>query len=254
MKLGAQFYSVRHVTGDTAGLRDAFSRLSAIGYEASQMSAIGESIPAEDIRDAALEFGMPVTVTHTKLPRILEETDRVIAEHLTYGAKTVGLGSLPAQYRSEEGFVAFRRAMSDPIKKIRAAGLSFAYHNHAFEFEVMLGARTLYDVMIEDAPELDFIPDTYWLAYAGMDVCAYLRKIGGKRMPNVHFKDMAKNEERSICACGDGVLDFEKIARVCREEGVETVLVEQDNAPKFPDPFEEMAKSYRHLAPIIHKL
>ena len=62
---------------------------------------------------------------------------------------------------------------------------------------------------------------------------------------------MAKDEARSICACGDGVLDFEKIYSVCKELGVQNVFVEQDNAHEFGDPLEQMQISYDHLRPIV---
>ena len=42
-----------------------------------------------------------------------------------------------------------------------------------------------------------------------------------------------------------------KIYETCKELGVKTVLVEQDNAVNFPDPFAEMEKSFKHLRPII---
>ena len=73
----------------------------------------------------------------------------------------------------------------------------------------------------------------------------------GKRLQNVHFKDMADNEKKSICACGRGVLDFSAIAALCKQEGVVNVLVEQDNAPDAADALDEMKFSYEHLRPIL---
>lgn len=251
MKLGAQLYSVRHKTQSSEDLRATFAKMAEIGYSILQVSGVSKDIPAEEIKALSLRYALPVTCTHTPLDRILFDTARVIEEHKLMGADTVGLGWLPGEHRTKEGFAAFRESMQAPIEKIRRAGLRFAYHNHAFEFENEIDGCPLYDYMIENWQEADFIPDTYWIAFGGGDPVEYIHRIGGKRILNIHYKDLARDEKRSICACGDGTLDFAAITKACNEEGIENVLVEQDNAPNFPDAFEEMAKSYRHLKEIV---
>ncbi len=251
MKLGAQLYSIRHKTQTAEDLAESLRKLKEIGYSTVQLSGVGPTITPEEIKALSDRYGLPIPCTHTALDRIRNDTARVIEEHKIMGADTVGLGWLAAEYRTKEGFAALRRAMQEPIARIRAAGLRFAYHNHAFEFECRIDDRMLYDVMIDEWQEADFIPDTYWIAFGGQDPIEYIRRIGGRRIRNVHYKDMAKDEARSISACGDGILDFATITKACREEGIENVLVEQDNAPSFPDAFEEMAKSYRHLKDMV---
>ena len=105
--------------------------------------------------------------------------------------------------------------------------------------------------LIEEFPELNFILDTYWVEFAGHSAIEYIQKIGGNRLTNIHFKDMANDEKRSICPCGEGTLDFKAIYEACKQVGVENVLVEQDNAANRPDPLGEMQKSFAHLRPII---
>ena len=251
MRLGAQFFSIRHKTRTPEEFAESFRRIADIGYGIVQISGVGASVTPEMIREASQAYGLPVTCTHTALSRIIEDTARVIEEHKLFGAQTVGLGQIGQEYLSEEGFASLREKLREPIAMIRDAGLSFAYHNHAFEFEVMHGTRCLYDVMIEDWQEVDFIPDVYWIAFGGGDPVEYVHRIGGNRIKNIHYKDLAKDDSRSICACGDGILDFAAITQACREEGIENVLVEQDNAPSFADAFAEMEKSYRHLKDLV---
>jgi sugar phosphate isomerase/epimerase len=132
------------------------------------------------------------------------------------------------------------------LKKIEAAGLVFAYHNHAFEFDDIGGIRS-YDILIEEAPTLNFILDTYWVKYAGEDYMKYIKLFGTKRMTNIHFKDMRTEPKGEICPCGEGVIDFAPIAALCKEIGVPYALVEQDNAPKLGDEFEQMTTSFNNL-------
>ena len=254
MKLGAQLFSVRTFTQTAEDLRTTFDRMKAIGYENVQLSGAGP-IAAEQIREISEESGLPIVCTHVPYDRILHDTDALIREHKVFGCPVIGLGAMPKEAR--EGGVsaldAFFDALSEPVKKIHDAGLSFAYHNHAFEFQTLAETQqTIYDTMLERCPDWHFIMDTYWVEFAGYSATEYITKIGTDRLVNIHFKDMAADEARSICPCGKGVLDFGKIFSVCQEIGVQNVLVEQDNAVKSPDAFADMETSFRHLRPIVH--
>ena len=134
----------------------------------------------------------------------------------------------------------------DQIQSMGLNGIRFPIHWYAFEPE-----EGKMDTLMLERLDWNFIMDTYWVEFAGKKATDYIQKIGGERLPNIHFKDMAKDEERSICPCGNGVLNFREIFEVCQKVGVKHVLVEQDNAVKSPDAFADMETSFRHLRPII---
>ena len=253
MKLGAQLFSVRTFTQNAEDLRATFEKIKQIGYENVQLSGAGP-IPADTVRAISEETALPIVCTHSSYDRIVNDTDALIADHVTFGCPVIGLGAMPKELReSTEGLEKLLADLSEPVKKIRAAGLNFAYHNHAFEFAALPNTKEIvYDMMLERCSDWHFIMDTYWVEFAGRSATEYITKIGTERLVNIHFKDMAKNEERSICPCGEGVLDFAKIFDVCQKIGVQNVLVEQDNAVKSPDAFADMATSFRHLRPIVH--
>lgn len=251
MKLCAQLYSVREAAQTPEGIRDTFHKIKAIGYEAVQVSGLGK-IDAGELRDISEETGLPITCTHSPFDRILHDTDALIAEHKIYHCPVIGLGSMPNEYKgSEEALKRLFTDLEKPVGTILDAGLHFAYHNHNFEFAALPEGGNAFDRMLEACPDWHFILDTYWVEYAGYSAVDYIRKVGGKRLPNIHYKDMARDEKRSICACGDGILDFSAITAVCREIGVQNALVEQDNAASFPDMFEQMERSFRALRPIV---
>ena len=179
--------------------------------------------------------------------RIVNDTENLIKEHKIYGCPTIGLGAMPKEYHgTKEGLEAFISTIREPIKKIRDAGLRFAYHNHAFEFDHIDG-RLPYDALIEELPELDFILDTYWVKYAGYDFMDYVKKLGHERIKNVHFKDMATLPKGDICACGTGIIDFAPLVKLCNEIGIVNALVEQDNAPDTNDSIGQMKISFNNL-------
>lgn len=244
MKLGAQFYSIRDNTTTPEDLYKAFKAIKEIGYEIAQMSAICDIDP-ELLKSYSEELGLKITCTHSPFDRIVNDTDKLIEEHKIYGCPTIGLGAMPEEFRGE-GVYKFIEILKEPIAKIKAAGLNFAYHNHAFEFETVDG-RLIYDILIDELPDLDFIIDTYWVKYAGYDYLEYIKRLGAKRVKNVHLKDMASEPQGDICPCGNGVIDFAPVIKLCDELGIENALVEQDNAPDTGDSIGQMKISYQNL-------
>lgn len=249
MKLGAQFYSIRDNTTTPEDLKKAFAAIKEIGYEVVQMSAICQIEP-ELLRSYSEEYGLPITCTHSPYDRIINDTDRLIEEHKIYGCPTIGIGSMPNEMREGGKVYEFVDSLREPIRKIRAAGLDFAYHNHAFEFETVDG-KLIYDILIDELPELNFIIDTYWFKYAGYDYLEYIRRLGAERVKNVHFKDMACEPQGEICPCGEGVIDFTPVIKLCDELGIVNALVEQDNAPENGDSLGQMKISYTNMKPLF---
>ena len=244
MKLGAQFYSIRDNTQTPEDLYRAFKEIKSIGYEIVQMSAICDIDP-KLLKSYSDEFALPITCTHSPYDRIINDTDALINEHKIYGCPTIGLGYMPNEYHGD-GIYKFIDTLREPLRKIKAAGLDFAYHNHAFEFESVDG-KLIYDILIDELPELSFIVDTYWIKYAGYDFIEYVNRLGADRIKNVHFKDMKTDPKGEICPCGEGVIDFAPLIKRCNEMGIENALVEQDNAPDSGNSIGEMKKSYENL-------
>lgn len=247
MKLGAQFFSIRDKTTNPEDLKASFAKMKEIGYSIVQMSAICPMDPTV-LLSYSEEYALPITCTHSSYDRIINDTDNLIKEHLIYKCPVIGLGAMPAEFRgSLEATDAFLKAIELPVKKMQDAGLRFGYHNHAFEFENPEQTK-IYDYMIEKAPALNFILDTYWLKFAGRDYLKYIKLLGEQdRLTNVHFKDMATEPKGEICPCGVGTIDFKPVVELCNSLGIPNALVEQDNAPASGDSWAQMAISYNNL-------
>ena len=250
MKLGAQFYSIRTKTTTPEDLKASFKAMKEVGYDNAQMSAICKMDPYV-LKSYVDEYDLPIVCTHSPFDRIVNDTDELIKEHKIYGCPVIGLGAMGGEYRgSLENLKKFLEVMEAPIKKIRDAGLYFSYHNHAFEFEITDGVLP-YDYMIENCPEMTFILDTYWVKYGGYDYLEYIKKLGSERITNVHFKDMKEETKGPICACGEGVINFKPVIELCDSIGIESALVEQDNAPDFGNPWDQMALSFKNIKPLF---
>ena len=251
MYLGAQLFSIRTECKTEEGLYSSLKKIKDIGYDIVQVSGVC-AIEAEKLLSYSEEFDLPITCTHRPYAELMEKTEEVIKYHQTIKCPVIGLGSMPKEMRgSREGLDAFIKAMRAPLKMITDAGLTFAYHNHAFEFEKIDG-KYVYDIIIEELPELHFIHDVYWSKYAGADPLYYIDLFGkSERMTNIHFKDMLTEPAGDICPCGKGVIDFRPLAECCRKYGINNILVEQDNAPNLGDVFLQMKTSYESLKDIV---
>lgn len=252
MKIGAQLYSLRTACTTPEDLKVTFEKVKNMGYDMVQASAICQIDP-HLLRSYVDEYSLPVICTHRSLVEITERTKECIEFHKIIGCPCIGLGAMPNEARgSLESLKNFVEMLKEPVKKIRDAGLSFAYHNHAFEFENWDGVIP-YDYLLENT-DFDYIHDVYWSTYAGKDPSYYVKLLGEcGRMQNIHFKDMISAPQGAICPCGDGIIDFARLATECKKYGIENVYVEQDNAPDLGDPFAQMEKSYKHLKTLFEK-
>ena len=252
MKLGAQFYSIRTECTTPEALYASMKKIKEIGYDIIQISGCCD-IEAERLKAYSDELALPITCTHKPYDLIVNDTDNLIAYHKTIGCPVIGLGSMAGEYRgSVEGCRTFIKNTREAVKKINDAGLTFTYHNHSFEFDPVDGTN-LFEILFEEFPEANFLPDVYWIKHGGYDPYETLDRIcKAGRVTNVHFKDMKTEPRGEICPCGAGVIDFAPLAKLLKSHGVENILVEQDNAPMLGDVFEQMKASYDHLDKIVH--
>ena len=244
--IAAQLYTVREFTKTPKDIAETMKKVAEIGYEAVQLSALGEIGPQE-LRTICDGEGIKICATHIGYQQMADDPQGVIELHATYGCPYAGIGGLPQEYRgSAEGFSRFAKECSETARKLAKGGLKFVYHNHSHELE-KFGDRTALQILYEDSDPEVFLSeiDTYWVQHGGGSPSAWIRKLAG-RAPCVHLKDMAmKGREQLYAEVGEGNLDWPAILDACKEAGTEWYIVEQDTCQR--DPFESLAISFRNL-------
>lgn len=251
MKLGITLYNFHSIIDTFDDLDNVLGKLSAMGVSVVQVSGIGK-LDNYKVAEYCKKHNMEVCLTHMPLDRVLGDTDALIEEHKALGCNTIGLGWSPEEYRSVEGMKKYIADFTPVARKIKEAGMQYAYHNHSFELERYDG-RTQLDIMIEDTdPDLfNFILDTHWLQTGGVYPPDYIRKVKG-RMKVCHFKDYKiVNGERMYAEVGTGNIDLDECYRACVESGVEYIIIEQDSTDM--DLFESAEISFRNLNEIARR-
>lgn len=244
--LAAQLYTVRQFLQTPTDIARSLSRVRALGYQAVQLSALGPIEPRE-LRKIADSEGLTICATHVTFEKLRDEPDAVIEEHKTLGCEHVAIGSLPKEYQgSAAGFTRFAREAEAVGQKLAAAGLTFSYHNHSFEFEKYEGRLALDIIFEESDPRyVKAELDTYWIQHGGGDPAAWIKKLA-HRLVLLHLKDMTiRNRTQTFAEVGEGNLNWVSIMSAAKAAGVRWYIVEQDTCER--DPFESLAISLRNL-------
>lgn len=242
-KLAVQLYTVRDYTKTPEDIGNTLARLKEMGYGAVQLSALGPIEPGE-LKKLLDQNELIAAATHIPWDRLQNDLPAVVAEHRLYECRHVAVGSMPKEYRTAEGYPQFAKEASEIARRLADEGLTFSYHNHAFEFE-RFGERSGMQILLEESdPALGFEIDTYWVQEGGEDPAEWIRKVKG-RIPIAHFKDRLVRDGKGVMAeVGEGTLDWPSIIAACKESEVEWYCIEQDICER--NPFESLEISLKN--------
>jgi sugar phosphate isomerase/epimerase len=226
---GIQLYTLRDVIADDP--KGVLKRLAGFGYTQIE-SYEGPSGMFWGMSNTAFksyldDIGLELVASHVDMN---EDLERKAEEAAAIGVKHLICPWIGPQATLDD-YKAFAVRFNEAGETCRKAGLRFAYHNHAYTFEPVDGIHPQ-DILVDETdPELvDFELDLYWVAYAGQDPAAWIRK-HGSRYTHSHVKDLGATADggRESVTLGTGKLDFASILAVGAEHGMTTFIVEQEH-------------------------
>jgi sugar phosphate isomerase/epimerase len=254
--LGAQLYTVRRDA--ERDLPHVLDQIAHIGYQEVETYGGLYTYPASALYHMILGAGLTAPSAHFGYGDL--------DSHFNY-AKELGVAWLVCSvidrslWGSAAGFTSAAKQFNAWGQRARDLGMRFAFHNHDYEFRPFTSeqaGRTGYDVLLEQTdPNLVFFEvDCYWVAQAGLDPVAFLRRLG-PRLKMLHLKDRASGfppsfamdqESSHFVPVGSGSLDWKAILAEGKTAGVEHYFVEQDQTA-IP-PVDALRKSYQYLCSI----
>lgn len=245
MKIGVQFYTLRKYLKDENGYREAFKRIKEMNAETVQLSG-ALPVDAKTLGEISRGYDLPICSTHAPFERIVNDLDRLSDEHLEFDCQNIGVGMMPLKYHTGKlaDLDAFILILNTTAEKLAKKNMTIAYHNHGFEFKEAEGKRIM-DYLIEKTlPEVQFIPDTFWIKEGGFEPVDYIKKLSG-RINTLHLKDYKKTLGIPLFrAIGKGTLDFKSILAAAEKAAVENAVVELDLSP---DPYKSIKFSLDYL-------
>jgi len=258
---GLQIYSLtvdwndrEFLSAVPAGLK----RVAQMGYSSIELAGYNTegnvyNIPMKEFKKYADDAGLKINATHVNPPmreynkgnfdQAKEFWKKATDHHSAIGCKYIIQPGQPTTRSTEE--VAFVGEVFNEAGKIaKAAGLTFGFHNHSGEFELVAprgrealprqwrwgrlpeGVKMIYDGLIEATdPELVvFEMDVYWTVNGQQDPVAYMKKYSD-RIRLLHIKDISVLGE-------SGWMNFQKIFETAYANGITEFIVELENYPE----------------------
>lgn len=275
--IGLQLYTL----GDEPAqdLSGTLSRLAATGFRDLQLPSLFGKTPAA-LRAAADQAGVAFSCIHLGVPplapsgalSLASDVQRIVDDLGTLGIKdtVLPLMPLPASFkRGADGDfrAAVVRSLADAgpdhwkktaaLLNERAAalkplGIRLGYHNHNVEF-VRYGKQTGWDILAAETDQtlVFFEVDIGWVAAAGLDPVAFLKRHAG-RVRWMHVKDVRASTKPNVALMmdptevGSGKQDWARILPAAHRAGCEHFYIEQE--PPFEIPrMDAAAKGYAFL-------
>jgi sugar phosphate isomerase/epimerase len=249
---------VKHQTAET-DLLQALNQIHAIGFQEVEPWHSAYSIPAKQLKKDITDSGLTVSSGHFEYADLTSDLPGQLRYAQELGLTWVVCPMLPkAQWPSAEGFHIAARQFNDWAKRVRDAGMRFAFHNHDYEF-LSFDGSTGFDILLKETdPNLVFYEmDCYWITQAGLDPVAMLNRLG-RRVRMLHIKDRKpgfppSNDMSAASAhfteVGTGSIDWPSILVVAKRLQIEHYFIEQDHIDG--PPLESLRTSYSYLRKLL---
>jgi sugar phosphate isomerase/epimerase len=241
LPIGLQLYSVRQMLAkDFDG---TLRKIKAAGY--TEVEAAGYyDRTAADFRQAMDQAGLRCISTHHPLDMMHARCDELIEYGHALGLDYIVSPSAMHRDPAAKGPLTlddWRWSASELNRigeKVKAAGMTFGYHNHTPEFDNE-GGVVFFDELLRltDPNLVVFEMDCGWVYTAGRNPAEYLSKTP-ERFPLLHIKDMVKGADGEFHSpqMGHGKVDNRAILRAAT--GLKHYFIEQEDYDM--DPFEEL--------------
>ena len=260
--IGLQLYSVKDVI--EKDLRGTLEQLGKIGYTEIE-SYPGEKghyfgMEPKEFAKMASDLGLNLVSSHFgsgsregskdndwHRATMVHHFEQLADKAAQTGQKYITCSSLSESLRkTPDDLKRTAELFNQTGETARKAGLQFAYHNHDFEFN-QVGDVMMYDFLLANTdPDLvKYELDLFWVVAAGKDPVAYLEK-HPNRFPLCHVKDMDKQDKSKNTEVGSGSIDYPKVLKAAKDNGMKHYLVEQES---FTRPsIESMRINYNYLS------
>jgi sugar phosphate isomerase/epimerase len=260
-RVGLQLYTVRDLLKQD--FEGTIAKVAQIGYKEVEFAGYFGKSPQE-VRKVLDSNKVSSPSEHVSYDIVQNKWPETLAAAHVIGQTFIVCPWVEVSQRKEaDGWKRAAETFNRAGEASQKAGIQFAYHNHAFEFEPSetLGGKLPYDFLLaETDPKLVKMElDLCWITVGGQDPVKYFDRYPG-RFPLVHVKDWttkgpggsdyggATGESRKpghMTDVGQGEIDWKRIFAQSGKAGIQHYFVENDE-PKSP--FEDIKISYDYLA------
>ncbi|WP_369372473.1 sugar phosphate isomerase/epimerase family protein [Promicromonospora sp. Populi] len=238
--VAAQLWSVHTLARQD--LPGVLRRIAEIGFVAVEPIDLYGRTPAE-FRALTDEVGLEICSAHAPFPAG-DDGERTLDVYQELGVDTLAWSLEAEELVTRDTLLRGLDRVDDGARRAARRGMTIAYHNHFAEFTGTTDGRTVYDELLDAVdPAVVLEVDLYWVAVAGVDPAALVRRLGD-RVRLVHAKDgPAQGMDDVMVALGEGAVDVDPAIAAC--PALDWCVVELDRTSG--DMFDALRRSYDHV-------
>jgi sugar phosphate isomerase/epimerase len=238
--LGLQLYSLRD-TAKAQGWEAQLDQAKALGFDVVEGGSPPQGVTVGAYKAALAKRGLQMNSMHFGYDRLTKDLPGAVAEAQALGVHYACLPWIPHDgdftealaRRTERDFDTFGAAF-------HAAGITFAYHPHGYEFVPAPGGGTLLDEIIRgtDPRTVSFEMDVFWIVHGGGDPVKLLAEYPD-RWALMHIKDIRKGAAIGLHSgkapasddvwVGSGQVDWPAVLREAAAVGVQWYYIEDES-------------------------
>lgn len=222
-----QLYSIKELMAEDP--LKTLSHVAAIGYQSVEFAGFF-NIPAEAMRQHLDHLQLQACGSHTGLDQLLHAMDETLAYNEIIGNTNIVVPGLPQDMRnSRDAWIKTAQLFNRLGSQLRDRGFTFAYHNHAFEFDLHDGVSG-YDILLDnmDPDMVKLQADIGWVAFAGNDPMAFMDRVA-PHLLNIHAKQFKNLTSDDGTELGRGCIDYAPILQQARTLALPDVIMEQES-------------------------
>ena len=228
---GLQLYTLRDVLLNNP--KDILKQVASFGYKQIESyegpNGMFWGMSNTDFKKLMDDLSMTIISSHCDINKDFEKK---VDDAAAIGMKSLICPSVDAQ-KTIDDYKKLAAEFNQCGEICKKAGIKFAYHNHDHDFKLLEG-RVAQDIYMEhtDPTLVEFEMDIYWVVTAGHDPETWLKKYPN-RFRLCHIKDRVKGttKREDSCDLGKGSIDFPKILKTARKNGMKYFIVEQEHYP-----------------------
>ncbi|WP_343487929.1 sugar phosphate isomerase/epimerase [Allomuricauda sp. d1] len=237
-EIGLQLYSLRHqMEKDVPGTLEKIQSWGISNLEEGNGGTHGYSMP--EYKALLSKHDLSIVSVSGSYEDFRDAPEKIIKKAKDYGAKYAVCFWIPHNdtiFTIEETRKAVN-AFNKAGKKMKAEGITLAYHPHGYEFRPY-GDGLLMDHMIKSAEHFDFEMDVYWFAHPGEDPLEWLRKYPEK-FKLMHLKDCQKgvkgnqngtSDVETNVVLGSGQIDIAAIIVEAKKMNIDYLFIEDESS------------------------
>ena len=236
--IALQLYSLRE-SFKAEGVPATLAKVQRMGITHVELAGT-YGLTRDEFKAELDRAGLTPVSMHADVNALVKDPAPIIDDAKFYGIRYVGNAWFPHErpFDAEDAARAIE-AFNTAGQALQAAGLTFFYHAHGFEFAPAPDGGTLFDMIVAgtNPDAVKFQLDVFWAYHGSADPVALLRRYP-TRFVSTHLKDMQAGTERNFTgnapdetsvALGSGVIDIKGVLEAARDTSIEWHIIEEES-------------------------